>query len=398
MMSGKMYRFRVPTEYVDARFVVFYLQTARAWADIDRMKTGGSDSGLNLTHARFRKLQIPVAPIAEQRRVVAAIEEQLSRLDAGVAALERLRQNVKRMRAAVLYAAVTGKLSAEEALSVEGLASDERASRSWLNATNVRKVQRAAADLLPLTWDIPGRWTWKSAYAICEMITSGSTPAKATMTAGHGDVPYIKVYNLTHSGKLDFSIRPTFIDRATHEGQLRRSRLFPGDVLTNIVGPPLGKVSVVPNGYPEWNTNQAVVVFRVSSFVHPRLLRYWLLSPPVLKMLASTSRATAGQFNISLTTCRALPLPIPPRDQQDTLVAAIDDCFSVLDVIEESVNHMASSSARLRSLILAAAYSGKLVPQDPDDEPASVLLQRIATGRGPSSGHKPRSIRRKVPA
>jgi type I restriction enzyme S subunit len=348
----------------------------------------GTAGQLRVPAAYLAEHRIPVPPTAEQERIVAAIAEQFSRLDAGAEALKRVRLNLKRMRAAVLQAAVTGRLPAEDVVSVEQLEIAEDPLASRLTGANLHKVKRAAADLLALTWDIPDSWTWKSASTVCDVIASGSTPTKVAMTAGHGEVPYIKVYNLTHSGELDFSVRPTFIDRATHEGPLRRSRLRPGDILTNIVGPPLGKVSVVPDQYPEWNTNQAVVVFRALPSLHPRLLKYWLLSPPILKMLASTSRATAGQFNVSLTTCRALPLPIPPRDQQDALVAAIEHHLSVVDVVEAALKRGASCSTHLRSSILAAAFSGALAPQDPNDEPASVLLERIAAERASSNRHK----------
>ena len=378
----------------------YLLYAIRATArQLEQQATGTTFSAISSSVVRGHVL--PIAPAVEQERIVAAIEEQFSRLDAGIAALGRIRRNIKRMRGAVLQAAVTGMLFAEDGASVgEGEVGDDLLA-DHLNATNARKVQRAADDLMSLTWAIPPSWAWKSASEVCEVVASGSTPPKAAMTAGRGDVPYIKVYNLTHSGDLDFSVRPTFIDRDTHEGSLRRSRLYPGDVLTNIVGPPLGKVSVVPNEYPEWNTNQAVVVFRPVPSIHPRLLRYWLLSPPVLKLLESTSRATAGQFNVSLTTCRALPLPIPPRTQQDALVAIIEDGFSLLDAVEAAAERALSRSSSLRASVLAAAFSGKLVSQDPNDESASMLLERIMAERASSNGYKPtkaRQIRRKIVA
>jgi type I restriction enzyme S subunit len=115
MMSGKMYRFRVPKDLVDPRYIEAYLQTSDAGDAIDRMKTGGSDSGLNLTHERFRQLRIPLAPFPVQQRIVAEIEKQFTRLDAAVAALKRVQANLKRHRAAVLKAACEGRLVPTEA-------------------------------------------------------------------------------------------------------------------------------------------------------------------------------------------------------------------------------------------------------------------------------------------
>ena len=116
MMSGKMYRFRVNPEEHDARYIEAFLQTERARQAIDKMKTGSSDSGLNLTHERFRQFPVPVpATVDEQRRIVAEIEKQFTRLEAGVAALRRVQANLKRYRAAVLKAACEGRLVPTEA-------------------------------------------------------------------------------------------------------------------------------------------------------------------------------------------------------------------------------------------------------------------------------------------
>jgi type I restriction enzyme S subunit len=113
MMSGKMYRFRVPEKHFDARFLEAFLQSSVAYDSIDRMKTGGSDSGLNLTHDRFRQLEVPVAPLNERRRIVEIYEELISDIDAGVAALVRVREKLKLYRASVLKAAVEGVLTGE---------------------------------------------------------------------------------------------------------------------------------------------------------------------------------------------------------------------------------------------------------------------------------------------
>jgi len=100
---------------MDPRFLELYLQTGQALAEIDRMKTGGSDSGLNLTHERFRELRVPVAPFNEQVRIADEIEKQFTRLDTATAALKRVQANLKRYRASVLKAACEGRLVPTEA-------------------------------------------------------------------------------------------------------------------------------------------------------------------------------------------------------------------------------------------------------------------------------------------
>ena len=169
-------------------------------------------------------------------------------------------------------------------------------------------------------FDIPPTWTWASTLEVCDRVENGNTPPPSEMAHGNGEIPYIKVYNLTRKGFLDFSINPTYISRSTHEERLGRSKIFPGDVLMNIVGPPLGKVSIVPDYYPEWNTNQAVVVFRPWASLKSDYLACAFMCDNVLYWITRTAQATAGQFNISVSNCRKLPVPLPPEREQMLMV------------------------------------------------------------------------------
>ena len=152
---------------------------------------------------------------------------------------------------------------------------------------------------------------------LCEFITKGTTPKKHDMSQGEGDIPYIKVYNLLYDTKLDFSINPTFITKKAHKQELARSIVYPNDVLMNIVGPPLGKVSIVPNIFPEWNINQAIVRFRCKTELNYRYLDWFLTTPYAMKQMIKSAKKTSGQLNLTLDICRKLLIPIPPIDLQN---------------------------------------------------------------------------------
>jgi type I restriction enzyme S subunit len=191
----------------------------------------------------------------------------------------------------------------------------------------------------------------------------------------------IKVYNLTFDGGLDFDVNPTFVSRETHSRELARSLVLPGDVLMNIVGPPLGKVSIIPGTYPEWNINQAIARFRVIPGFDNRFLSYCLRSELVLGWAKRRAKATAGQFNLTLQICRELPLPVPPTAEQQRIVAEVERRLSVVEELDRSVAANLKRAGRLRQAVLKRAFEGKLVPQDPADEPAAALLERIQAGR-----------------
>jgi type I restriction enzyme S subunit len=404
MMSGKMYRFRVSPDDMDARYLEAFLLTSEATRAIDKMKTGGSDSGLNLTHDRFRPLPVPVAPLNEQRRIMDTVEEVTSDLDAGVAALERVQAKLKHYRAAVLKAAVEGTLTAEWRAKHPATepASDlltrilaER-RRRWEEAQ--LKKFKEAGKAPPKDWKakykepakpdttnlppLPEGWFWTNAETTCDFITKGTTPSGTHAPKPEGQVPFIKVQHLSGTGSFHFSDSPSFISsEVNRSGSLARSRVFPHDVLMNLVGPPLGQVSVVPETYPEWNVNQAIAIFRTVPGVWNRFLAISLLARPIIVRALRLTKTTAGQVNLTLEVCRELPLPLPPCVEQEAIVEAVEDQLSVIEHLEADLEAKLKSSRALRRSILRHAFTGQLVPQDPKDEPAAELLKRIAAQR-----------------
>jgi restriction endonuclease S subunit len=168
----------------------------------------------------------------------------------------------------------------------------------------------------------PKGWSLVPAEVICvDTITKGATPT-GQLTREETGIPFYKVYNLTFSGALDFSVNPTWISASGHN-ELRRSSVRSGDILMNIVGPPLGKVSRVPQEMPEGNINQAIARFRTNSDSLSTWLEAYLLSPIAQTWLSRRSKKTSGQQNLTLETCRELPVPIPP-DLEDRLALLQD--------------------------------------------------------------------------
>jgi type I restriction enzyme S subunit len=371
-------------------------------------EAGHGISMIHMTKEKMELIQVPLPPLAEQHRIVAKIDELMGlcdRLEAARAGRESMRDRLaaaslarlnvpdpktfqadaqfaikalpalttrpdqlKAIRQSILNLAVRGRLVPQD--PKEGTSSEvlsdlliER-QKSW----ELGRASKATKDYTPPEheeghFNLPKNWTWASALELCQRVESGSTPPAAEMFEGEGEIPFLKVYNLTLTGALDFSIKPTFISRATHEGRQSRSCINPNDVLMNIVGPPLGKVSIVPDKYKEWNTNQAVVLFRPSISLLPEYLSICLRSVSVLSWITDLAQKTVGQLNISVTKCRRLPIPFPPLLEQHRIVTKVEALMLLCDQIELNLNVTAANRRELLDALLAEA----LAPEDKND-------------------------------
>ncbi len=275
----------------------------------------------------LEKVIFPLPPLTEQAAIVAKIEELLSDLENGKQQLLIAQAQLKVYRQSLLKWAFEGKLTNE----------------------NVKEGE------------LPKGWKWVKTGEVIDVINNGYTPKNNFLSEGSGEVPFIKVYNLNFNGTLNFKKNPTFIPDSVHKKDLKRSICYPDDVLINIVGPPLGKVSIVTNQYPEWNINQAIVMFRPNERVLSKYIAYFLLNPVTTNWLEGTSKATAGQWNVKVSTCREIPMPFPPLEQQQRIVDELESKLTVCDKIEETVSQSLLQAETLRQSILKKAFEGKLV-------------------------------------
>ncbi|HDR9504095.1 TPA: restriction endonuclease subunit S [Burkholderia cepacia] len=349
------------------------------------MNRASAIPGLNREDAYALPLGLP--PFPEQRRIVAKIDSLTGKSRRARDHLDHIPRLVEKYKQAILSAAFRGDLTREwrenhcpAPLSATTV-SDERRRLLETHEQRLKQCENIRVVETDRPFKLPEGWDWVRAEAICGFITKGTTPGSGLMSSGDGEVPFIKVYNLTFDGTLDFTIDPTFVSNVTHKGFLGRSKVLPGDVLMNIVGPPLGKVSVVPSQYAEWNINQAIAVFRPIPSVLPAFLSRWLLTDVLTRWAVSRSKATAGQSNLTLEICRNLPVPLCSYAEQVEIVRKIDTAMSWVNRLAGDANSARKLIDHLDQSVLAKAFKGELVPQDATDEPASALLERIQTER-----------------
>ena len=291
----------------------------------------------------LESLELPLAPLNEQRRITNKLDTTLAAVEACKQKLNNAAETIQRFRQSVLAAAVSGELT-----------------REWREEKGIE-----------------GEWEFKAAKDVCSKVQSGGTPKEGFTEEG---IPFLKVYNIVDQ-KVSFEYKPQFIDPEIHLKSMKKSRCLPGDVLMNIVGPPLGKVAIAPDDYVEWNINQAITLFRPSSEITTEWLYIILCEGKNIREVELSTKGSAGQKNISLTQCREFNFPCPLVEEQLMACELVGSLFEVASAAEERINNAIEQAEKLVPAILSKAFRGELVPQDPSDEHASVLLERIKAQR-----------------
>ncbi len=354
----------------------------------------------NVSATQIEACRFPLAPLREQERISSVVEELFSDLDAAVAALGRVQAKLKHYRAAVLKAAVEGSLTAEwrEKHPATELASTlltrilaER-RRRW-EAAQLQKFKEAGKEP-PANWRtrykgpvqpethaltvLPTSWVWASFDQVGE--TQGGLQKSPARTPLKNHYPYLRVANV-HRGALDLDELHRF---ELTQAELDRLRLETGDLLIvegNGSRTEIGRCAMWRGEIPDCVHQNHIIRVRPLAVANPKYLGLFMNSPIGQKAIQWVASSTSGLYTLSVAKIEKLPLALPPTDEQDAIVEAVEDQLSVIDHLETDLEAKLKSAQALRQSILRHAFTGQLVPQDPTDEPAAELLKRILADR-----------------
>ena len=242
----------------------------------------------------------------------------------------------------------------------------------------IGKEIRDISDEIP--FKIPDSWEWVRLGVISSLVTKGTTPRGGNVSYLDSGIGFLKAENVAGMDVLDTS-KMNYIDEETHNGFLKRSILYENDLLITIAGT-LGRTAIVRKHNLPLNANQAVSIIRLvdSNEFDLMYLICALNSPLIQKMLTKQKKITAIP-NLTLEIISDCFIPIPPLSEQKRIVAKIEGLLPFIEKYEQAETKLTalnkSFPEMLKKSILQEAVQGKLVPQNPDDEPASVLLERI---------------------
>jgi type I restriction enzyme S subunit len=329
-----------PESGVMARWIANFLLQHETRRAAQRAMTGGVGQ-MRVPTAFLEAARIPVAPSAEQERIADALDELFSDLDAGVAALGRVRQKLKLYRASVLKAAVEGTLTA--------------AVRPYAS----RPIGEAIASM--------GQgWSPR-----CEGIPSSDLAKWAVIkTTAIQPLQYLQ----EHNKQLPVSLKPR-----------PHLELAAGDLLVTRAGPRsrVGIACLVKQTRPRLMLCDKAYRLRCrTDQLLPAFLEVVLNAPQIVDELdkLKTGISDSG-VNLTQNRFSELMVPYPSIADQNAIVEAVEDQLSVIDHLKADLDAKLKSTQALRQAIVRHAFAGKLVPQDPSEEPALELLKRISTER-----------------
>ncbi len=368
-------------ELISPKYAFYYCRTLSGWLNFHASAT----TVAIINKSKFSEAPFKLAPLAEQTRIVEKLDEVLAQVDTIKARLDGIPAILKRFRQSVLAAAVSGKLTEEwRGKNVSGCAESEL-NANFSRKSGKLKLRGKQANLNELSLlTLPSSWTWTQNYKLAKdasnAICAGpfGTIFKAKDFRDEG-VPIIFLRHVKEDGFNQH--KPNYMDRAVWEELHQEYSVHGGELLVTKLGDPPGECCI----YPE-NTGTSMVTPDVLKMdvdeqsAEKKYLRSYFNSPISTEIIEKLAFG-ATRLRIDIAMFKAFPVPLPPMEEQKEIVRLVDQYFAFADTIEAQVKKAQARVDKLTQSILAKAFRGELVPQDPNDEPADKLLERIALAR-----------------
>lgn len=357
-----------PSDALDPRYL-YYRVLERSFIDeLSTKQTGTSYPAVRDQDVLAMSISFPSLP--EQERIVTAIKEHFSRINAAESAAQTALAGLDTLRRAILTAAFSGHLvdqnPDDEPASVllERIAAEGPQRRTRHNAQIANQVPSLTTKVLP------SGWAWANFGSIAQTQLGKMLSEKSK--TGIGSRPYLRNKNVQwHRFDLKDVAQMDFTDKDQAKYELQ-----PGDLLV-CEGGEVGRCATWLHPTGEMYYQKALHRVRPHHTIQVKWLEYFLRWAAETDRFAQhTSGSTIS--HLPQRDLRQLYVPISPSSEQKLIVAIIEDYFSRINAAKASLERCLQRCAVLRQAVLAAAFSGQLVEQNPSDEPASVLLERIA--------------------
>lgn len=398
LTTNQGFKSYVPFEGVSSDYVYHWLTSAKQYAE----SLASGTTFLEISGAKAALVPFPIAPTAEQIRIVKKLEELLSSLDAGVAELKMAQFKLSQYRQTLLKEALEGKLTVEwrkknHSIDESGSQLLERILSERRRRWEKRQLARFAEEgkkpprgwqkkypepVQPDTTDLPQLprgWVWASLDMLGDITSGVAKGTKRSSEIALREVPYLRVANVQR-GYLDLTELKTIL---ASERDIAALSLQNGDILFNEGGDrdKLGRGWVWRNEIAECIHQNHV--FRMRPFLSEQQSELISHHGNIFgkQWFQNAGKQTTNLASINMTVLRTFPIPVASAEEQVEILSQIRTQLETILQQERAIELSLKQSSAQRQNILRAAFSGQLVPKDPNDEPANVLLENIREKR-----------------
>jgi type I restriction enzyme S subunit len=379
---------RVDSENIDNRWVIQTINSPQIRAEIAAQSSGTTRR--RISRGRLGEMEIPLPPKAEQTRIANQLDTLLARVQACNDRFDAIPALLKRFRQTVLDSATTGQLTDDWRIDKLGQATAEKVVAARLTVAGTRPTKAASEffvshqPVTPQKGTLPGTWLLTH-IGMVGVVSNGSTPSRQEPSYWGSGIPWVS------SGEVANGVIRRTREQITDSGFDNSSvRLLPrGSVLMAMIGE--GKTrgqSAILDIDACINQNIAGVV-PVDGILDSKYLWFWFRRE---YENTRTKGNGSGPKALNCERVRELEINLPPLPEQTEIVRRVEALFALADRIEARCTAARAQAQRLTPLVLAKAFRGELVPQDPNDEPASALLARIASSNTAVVGKNKRKV------
>jgi type I restriction enzyme S subunit len=355
---------------INPLFSIYYLSTAVQ--EFKYKHRGTTIAGV--PRQQLKQLPFPLPPYNEQVRIVAKIEELFTRLNQGAKTLQETQQQINLYQKSILSEAFKGNLT-----------------RNWRSINSFEDNSYERKDPEKSLSEIPTIWKYVEIDQIETFIGSGITPRGGRKNYLPEGIPFIRSQNVYLEGLILEDI--AYVSNELHE-KMKRTHIQEGDVLLNITGASIGRSTYIPDSFGEGNVNQHVCIIRTGSDVDTKYLSWYLNSPDGQYQIMSKQSGQTRQ-GLNYSQLRSILIPLTDINEQRIISEIVEKNMTNLRDIRKTLRNSISNNEILKQSILKQAFSGGLVVQEPSDEPASVLLERIKAEKNEDKPQRKRRRKKK---
>lgn len=326
-------------------FLYYYLFHKRE--ELLEKRKGGAQP--NISQTILSNFILPLPPLVEQNIIVSKIESLFSELEHAEKNLHETKQQLETYRQSLLKKAFGGELS-----------------KKWRDE-NLEELEKSDNKS-------PANWKYKKITSLSDFVGSGSTPRGGRNIYIEDGIPFIRSQNVLVNRLIEDDL--VFISSEIHE-KMKRTHTKPKDVLLNITGASIGRCAYIHEGFSGGNVNQHVCIIRVNhKMIDYKYLTFFLNSPEAQLRIKQINTGATREA-LTLSQIKAFEIPVCDMREQNVITQTLESQFTLIDNLNDTISKSVEEVVSLRHSILKKAFDGKLVNQEPTDEPAQKLLELI---------------------